>query len=69
MVTASPSRGRPNPKHSGFLDLYYTPQSKSFGRTRTLVDGLTIRIVTFGTLTMASNIILYYNSPKPGEFS
>lgn len=48
---------RPRDDHDGFLDPYYTPQSKASGRVRLLTAGVTVRVMTTETITMAIRIM------------
>jgi hypothetical protein len=48
---------KPKTYHDGFLDNYYTPQSKAAGRVRILAAGVTVRIMTTDTIIMANKII------------
>lgn len=53
----TPDQRRCLTQHRGFVDSYYTPQSKSAGRIRTLVAGVSVRIMSAKTLQMASELI------------
>ncbi len=47
----------PSPFTRGFLDVCFTPQSKSAGRVRTLCAGVSIRIMTSKTIEMVKTIM------------
>lgn len=55
--SCTPDQRKCKTYHRGFVDSYYTPQSKSAGRIRTLVAGVGVRIMTTRTLEMASEIL------------
>ena len=47
----------PKAHHRGFIDVCFTPQSKGAGRVRMLAFGVSIRIATRRTVTMACKLI------------
>ncbi|KAK7937811.1 uncharacterized protein PG986_014679 [Apiospora aurea] len=47
----------PKPEHGGFLDVCYTPSSKSSGKVRSLAFSCQIRVRTTRTLVIASEIL------------
>lgn len=47
----------PKADHDGFLDCYYTTQSKAAGRVRMLTAGVVIRVMTAKTLVMVKKIL------------
>ncbi|KAK1826721.1 hypothetical protein QBC39DRAFT_242650, partial [Podospora conica] len=53
----TPEQRRCLPYHRGFVDSYYTPQSKSADRIRTLVSGVRVRIMTQRTLEIAADLV------------
>lgn len=52
---------RPDPHHDGFVDPYYTPQSKAAGRFRIFAGGVIIRVITSRTISMFGT---YEHDPK-----
>ncbi|KAK6210092.1 hypothetical protein QIS74_11676 [Colletotrichum tabaci] len=48
---------RPDPCHRGFLDPYYTPQSKAAGKVRIFCAGVCVRIMTTRTIEIAQDIM------------
>ncbi|GJD05184.1 hypothetical protein ColKHC_14009 [Colletotrichum higginsianum] len=48
---------RPDPCHRGFLDPYYTPQSKAAGKVRIFCTGVCVRIMATRIIEIAQDIM------------